>query len=120
MLQDKDMSLTGLLASQHEPQFLDCLQLSKSLQMLHLQRATVMIADKIRDAEHLTNRWSVEKEQEIAACITPRKARPSWQSTRPSKKHEKKEESPGQRRRLLVQQIVQSKAGGPFLPLYKQ
>ena len=59
--------------------------------MLHLQRAIVMIANKIRDAEHLTNRWSVEKEQGITACITPRKARPSWQSTRSSKKHEKKE-----------------------------
>lgn len=71
MLQEKDTSSAGLLSSRHEILFLDYPQLEPfaSLQMLHLQHTTVVIADRIEDAEHLMNRWSIQKKREVAEKV---------------------------------------------------
>ena len=71
MLQERDTSLNGLLSSRHKILFLDYPQLEPfaSLQMLHLQHTTVVIADRIEDAKHLTDRWSIQKKREVAEKV---------------------------------------------------
>lgn len=71
MLQKQDASSTGLLASCHEILFLDYPQLEPfgSLQMLRLQHATVVIADKIGDVRQSRSRWSIQKKREVAEKV---------------------------------------------------
>lgn len=46
--------------------------------MLHLQRATVVIAAKIGDAEHLTtNRWSFQKQQGVIEKLRSKLFKPN-------------------------------------------
>ncbi|CAF9942824.1 MAG: hypothetical protein ALECFALPRED_010096 [Alectoria fallacina] len=67
ILLEEDTSSTGLFASR-QILVLDYPQLEPfgALQMLHLQHATVVIADKTGDAEQSTSRWSVHKQREVA------------------------------------------------------
>lgn len=71
MLQKEETSSDRSLALQQGFLFLDYPQLEPFglLQMLHLQHVTVVIADKVGNAVHLANRWSIQQKREVAEKV---------------------------------------------------